>query len=243
MEEALRFFRAFELWVYVLLGLGGLYYLRKFILAWQELRGATFGLERESSQSRLNQSASMLVLLLSMAVTEFVLVSFVAPAIPGAIPLPTPTLDLLATATVTLPAGQAPPLAQPGGAALTPGANATPGVELLPGAGCIPGQIELIIPENGVEVNGVVPVVGTANTPNFGFYKFEIKRPDENVWLTIQAGNTPVQGGKLGDWDTTRLSPGEYQLALVVVDNQAKASAPCVVQLRVARAPETPASP
>ena len=47
MEEAISFFRAFELWIYLLLGLGGLYYLRKFILAWQELQGASFGLERE----------------------------------------------------------------------------------------------------------------------------------------------------------------------------------------------------
>lgn len=240
MEEALRFFRAFELWVYVLLGLGGLYYLRKFALAWQELRGATFGLERESAQSRLNQSASMLVLLLTMAVTEFILVSFVAPAIPGAIPLPTPTLDFLATATVTLPASTGLPGAI---LAATPGVDVTPGAEMPPGAGCVAGQVDLIIPENGVEISGVVPVVGTADIPNFGFYKFEIKRPDESVWLTIQAGNRPVQSAKLGDWDTTRLSPGEYQLALVVVDNQAKASAPCIVQLRVAQAVETPAGP
>ena len=84
MEEALRFFRAFELWIYLLLGLGGLFYLRRFILAWQELRGAVFGLERESAQARLNQAASVLVLLLTMAVTEFFLVSFVAPSMPGA---------------------------------------------------------------------------------------------------------------------------------------------------------------
>jgi hypothetical protein len=63
MEEALSFFRAFEVWIYLLLGLGGLIYIRKFILAWQELRGAAFGLERENAQTRLNQSASVLVLI------------------------------------------------------------------------------------------------------------------------------------------------------------------------------------
>ncbi len=104
MEEALGFFRAFETWIYLLLGLGGLYYIRKFVLAWQELRSASFGLERESAQSRLNQSASILVLLLTMAVTEFILVSFIAPAMPGPIGLPTPTLNLLATPSITLPA-------------------------------------------------------------------------------------------------------------------------------------------
>ena len=72
--------------------------------------------------------------------------------------------------------------------------------------------------------------------PNFGFYKFEIKRPDETVWLTIQAGNVVVQDDKLGDWDTSNLSPGEYQLSLVVVDNEAQASPACIVQLFVTSA-------
>jgi hypothetical protein len=242
MEEALSFFRAFEVWVYLLLGLGGLIYIRKFILAWQELRGATFGLERESAQSRLNQSASILVLLLTMVITEFVLVSFVAPSVPGAIPLPTPTLNLLATPTITLPATTQ----------LAPGISTDNSPEILTVqynngnnalSGCIPGQIEITFPEIGQEVSGVIGVLGTANIPNFGFYKFEIKRPDETVWLTIQAGNAAVQDGKLGDWDTTRLTPGDYQLGLVVVDNQAKASAACVIQLLVARPQEETPGP
>jgi hypothetical protein len=236
MEEALSFFRAFEVWVYLLLGLGGLVYIRKFLLAWQELRGATFGLERENAQSRLNQAAGILVLLLTMAITEFVLVSFVAPATPGAIPLHTPTVDLLATPTITLPATTP----QPGEAA---GVTQTPFLGLPLETDCIPGQVEIIFPESGSEVSGVIEVVGTSDIPNFGFHKFEIKRPDETVWLTIQAGNTNVRSGKLGDWDTTRLTPGEYQLALVVVDNQAKASEPCVVQLRVGLPPEITPGP
>lgn len=236
MEEALSFFRAFEVWIYLLLGLGGLFYIRKFVLAWQELRGATFGLERESAQARLNQAASVLVLLLTMAVAEFVLVSFVAPAVPGAIPLPTPTLDLLATPTITLPA-------------TTPGSGEPEGItesvtsDFSSQDGCIPGQIQISFPENGQEVSGVIGVVGSADIPNFGFYKFEIRRPDDPIWLTIQAGNTIVKGGRLGDWDTTRLTPGEYQLGLVVVDNEAKASLPCIVQVRVARSPEVTPGP
>jgi hypothetical protein len=237
MEEALGFFRAFETWIYLLLGLGGIIYIRKFILAWQDLRGATFGLERESAQARLNQSASILVLVLTMAITEFVLVSFVAPAVPGSLPLPTATLDLIASPTITLPPG-AEQTSQP--EATTPTSLAE--IVSLPD-GCIPGQIEIVIPENGEEIRGIVPVVGTANIPNFGFYKFEIKRPDETVWLTIQAGNVPVSNGKLGDWDTSRLSPADYQLALVVVDNQAKPSQPCIVQVRVSLPPETTPGP
>ena len=93
------------------------------------------------------------------------------------------------------------------------------------------------IKEN-ILVGGVVEVSGTADVPDFGFYKLEIKRPDETIWLTLQAGNEIVREGKLGDWDTRRLTPGEYQLGMVVVDNEAQASAPCTINLFVVRAPE-----
>lgn len=233
MEEALRFFRAFEVWIYLLLGLGGLFYARKFILAWQELRGAAFGLERESAQARLNQAASVLVLILTMTVSVFILVSFIAPTVPGANPLLTPTLDLLATPTTTLAAFETPVDVE------SPDETPTP---ILPpiASGCMENSILITSPTNGSEVRGVVQVLGTADIPNFGFYKFEMKRPEDNVWLTIQAGNQPVQSGDLGDWDTRRLTPGEYQLGLVVVDNQGRSSEPCIVQVSVVMVVETP---
>jgi len=231
MEEALSFFRAFEVWIYLLIGLGALIYIRKFVLAWGELRVAAFGLERESAQSRLNRSATVLVLLLVMAVSEFVLVYFIAPAVPGVVPLPTPTIDLLATSTTTLTADTSAVEGTP--------ENPVPIItQLAENNTCIPDQVQVSFPINLQEVNGVVEVLGTANIPNFGFYKLEIKRPDETIWLTLQAGNTIVQNGKLGDWDTRRLTPGEYQLGLVVVDNEAQSSPPCVVQLRVSSTPE-----
>jgi len=231
MEEALSFFRAFEVWIYLLLGLGGLFYTRKFILAWQELREASFGLERENAQTRLNQSASILVLLLTMAVVVFFLVYFVSPAVPSANLLPTPTINLLATPTTTIPAGT-----QPSESVQTQPEIIT--TDIQPESGCLPGQIEITSPTNGEQVSGVTRILGTADIPNFGHYKFEIKRPDETIWLTIQAGNTVVRNDNLGDWDTSRLIPGEYQLGLVVVDNQAQAAPACIVQIRVVRSPE-----
>ncbi len=227
MEEALSFFRAFETWIYLFFGLWGLIFIRRFFTAWQELRGATFGLERDKAQSRLNQSASMLVLLLSLSVAVFVLVSFVAPAMPESNLFPTATIDLLATATTTLAAGEE-------GQVTLPASEAGPAqTQATSPPGCIPGQIEITSPTNLQEVSGTVEITGSANIPNFGFYKFEIKRPDESIWLTIQAGNSVVINSKLGDWDTARLTPGEYQLGLVVVDNQAQASTACIIQVRV----------
>ena len=236
MEEALGFFRAFEAWIYLLLALGGLIYVRKFIIAWRELRGSSFGLERESAQARLNQAASVLVLLLTMAVTEFVLVSFIAPEVPGASPLPTATLDLLATPTTTLS-----PPGTPGMGGQTTPVPAT--LSPILGSGCTPGQIEITSPAEGQEINGIVEVVGTADIPNFGFYKFEMKGLNEAIWQTLQAGREVKKNSQLGFWDTRRLQPGEYQLGLVVVNNQGQSSQPCIVQVRVIQSPEETTNP
>ncbi|MGW8144331.1 MAG: hypothetical protein ACWGN2_08030 [Anaerolineales bacterium] len=235
MEEALRFFRTYEMWMYVILALVGLVYVRKFILAWEELRRAAFGLERESAQSSLNQSAGMLVLLFLMAVAVFILVSFVAPNFPASNPLLTPTMDLLASPTTTLvPEGTEQGIPTP-----TEGeVSLTPTIEVV-GEGCVPGQIMLTEPVDGSEINGVVIVKGTANIENFGFYKYELARPDETTWLTIQAGRDIIQDGDLGQWDTRTLAPGDYMLRLVVTDNQGESLEPCVIRVNVNN-PSTP---
>jgi hypothetical protein len=229
MVEALRFFRAYEIWIYLVIGMGAVIYLRKFSLAWGDLRNAAFGLERQSAQGRLNQAASVLALLLTLFVTEFILVSFIAPATPGAIPIPTPTLDLLATPTTTLAATPAAGGETPSAPAAEGSAAGTPG---LP-AGCTPGQVMISEPPEGGEISGVVTVKGSARIDNFGFYKLEMKRAEETAWLTILAGNQPVVDDTLGLWNTSLLSPGDHQLSLVVSDNQGKSLPPCIVQVRV----------
>lgn len=230
MEEAISFFRAFEFWIYAILGLGAIIYVRKFVLSWRELNVATFGLERENAQSQLNQSASMLVFVLILAVAEFVLVTYIAPSMPSASPLPTPTIDYLATTTSTLPAATTQTVT-----ATSPSTIPTNN----PGAsGCIPQKIMISSPLEGDIVNGVVEITGTANIPGFGFYKLEMKRPDEDIWATFQAGDKVTIESKLGAWDTRLLTPGVYQIGLVVVDNEAKFSDPCVVQVNVTLSPD-----
>jgi hypothetical protein len=88
-------------------------------------------------------------------------------------------------------------------------------------------------PVDGTDITDVIEVKGTANIQNFGFYKYEIARPGETVWLTIQAGRDVVQEGDLGQWDTRTLAPGDYMLRLVVTDNQGESLEPCVIRVRV----------
>jgi hypothetical protein len=229
MEEALRFFRTYEMWMYVILFLAGLVYVRKFILAWEELRRAAFGLERESAQSHLNQAAGMLVLLFVMAVAVFVLVSFIAPVFPASNPLLTPTMDILASPTIIL-VEETPEVGREISTAEAMSLTAT--VQVV-GEGCVPAQIMLTEPIDGSDVSGVIVVQGTADIQNFGFYKYEIARPGETIWLTIQAGREIKQESELGQWDTRTLAPGDYMLRLVVTDNQGESFEPCVIRVRV----------
>jgi hypothetical protein len=231
MEDALRFFRAYELWVYLVLALGGLIYIRKFILAWEEMRAAAFGLERESAQARLNQAAGMTVLLLMIGIAVFAVVTFVVPSFPGSNPLLTPTLDLLATHTATLSAENE--ADQTVIQTDQVGSVPSPTEVQVVGEGCVPGQIMISSPQEGAELSDVITIKGTANIANFGFYKYEVARPDDDVWLTIQAGREIVTENDLGQWDTRTLTSGDYMLRLVVTDNQGQSLPPCVIQVRV----------
>jgi hypothetical protein len=230
MEEALQFFRTYEIWIYVVLGLFAIWQMRKFILAWDELRGAVFSMERDSAQARLNSAAIMLVLLLATAIIEFMIVTFVVPTFPGANPLSTPTLDLLATATTTL----SPSTLSAEDTSVVSTEIANSGEQVL---GCIQDQIMISSPEDGEQVSGEVDLIGTASIPNFGFYKYEIARPGETIWLPIQVGEEARRDETLGTWDTSTLDPGDYSLRLVVTDNQGNSLPPCMIQVRVVSPP------
>lgn len=239
MVEAIRFFREYETWVYVVAGAIAAWQVGKFVLAWSELGKAAFGLERENAQYKLNAAAALLVLMLLTVVGEFMLVSFVAPAVPGAIPIPTPTLDLLATPTITLPP-PTPTLSDTELAGGTAQPDGTPQPAALPDQSqCVAGKVMITDPKDGQEISDIVSLMGTASLPNFGFFKYEVARPGDSVWLTLGGGRNPVVDGKLGDWDTTTRVPGEYLLRLVVTDNTGNYLPACVIRVRVAP-PSTP---
>ncbi len=225
MEQVLQFFQAYQIWIYVFIGVLAIWQVRKFALAWEELRGAFFGMERESAQSRVNSAATMVVLLIIMAVAEFTVVTFVVPTVPGANPLPTTTLNLLATPTITLP----PPTQDPN---TTPGVTPTPG-EVAAAEGCVAGQVNLTSPLNGDRISGSITVKGSAEIPNFGFYTLQIAHPGDTLWLPIQVGQKSVKGEMLGTWDTSSLTPGIFMLQLIVTDNVGNVLPACAIQVTV----------
>ncbi len=220
MPNVLSFFKDNEIFIYVFIGILAVWHLRKFFIAWDALRSAAFGLEQESARSRLNWSAMMLLLLLILVVVEFGVVSFIIPAVPEASPLLTPTLDVLVSSDIEPEAAQ------------IESSSPLPNLQVSE-SGCVLGLINITSPEANETVSDVVEITGSANIPNFGFYKFETASVDNQTWLTIQAGDVLVEDGLLGYWDTSRLSTGDYLLRLIVTDNQGTASIPCMIQLRV----------
>jgi hypothetical protein len=223
MDELLRFLEKYEIWVYVILGIAAIFYIQRLFLAWRDWRDSVFGLEKESAQRKLTAALTILVLLALFVIGEFFVVSFVVPATPQ-IAIATPTLDLLATVTVTLPSANQ--LVTPTGSDIS--ATQAPLSE-----GCVKGQIEWTAPLPGATVSSSVELRGTVNVPNLGFFKYEYSEPGSDAWITIAAGNQPLINAIIGYWNTSQLASGDYKLRLVVADNQNKLFPACVVQIRI----------
>lgn len=224
MEEVLRFLESNEILIYLITGSVGLFYLFRLLVSWRDWRGTMYGLERESAQRCFSANMTMVILIALFMMAEFILVSLVSPSMPQSAALSTPTLDLLATPTTTLVAGD--------------GTQVAPTSQVLALATvdigqCQPGRIEWISPLPGEEISGTVELSGTVNIEDFGFYKYEYSTPGGSTWATIAAGNQPVTNGRLGDWNTSQMVPGDYLLRLVAVNNQNQPMPACVVQVRI----------
>lgn len=225
----LPYLQKYEGWIYGLLGIVAIFYLQKLILAWKDWQGTVFGLEREVAQRRFSTALTILLLLVLFVFMEFVIVSFVVPSYPQSLSLPTPTLDLLATPTATLPG-----LIGAANTVLTEEVVATEDLVTLE-EGCIAGQIEWLSPKPGDVISATVELIGTVNVPNLGFFKYQYATPGEDLWTDIAAGNQPKVDGQIGFWNTSQLNAGDYHLRLVVYDNQNEPFPACIIPVRVRR--------
>lgn len=228
MDALLQSLVKYEFFVYVVLGVGIVIALRRMSIAYGSMRTAVFGLERQLATRSFNSSLALMVVLSVLGLTVFCIASFIVPGRPGTLFRSTPTTDLLGTPQGTLPPELATALAA------TPASNELP----FGAQGCVPGQIVVTRPEPGSDVSGIVDIVGTVDIPDFGFYKYEVAPQGSQNWATVSAGREPVRNDVLGRWDTTALTPGDYQLRLIVSDNQGNQQTPCIILLRVV--PSTP---
>jgi hypothetical protein len=224
MGPVYRTLASYEPLIYIALAIGGLFAFRGMWRSWREWRDSVYGLEREFALRRLGQATAAAFLILALVFVEFFIATFIAPSLPATDILATPTLDLLLTPAGTLSPEQATQ------AALSPVTQPVPSGM----SGCVPDQIMITAPEPGAPVSGTVEIMGTANAPNFGFFKYEVAPMGSQNWSTISAEREPKINEVLGQWNTTSLTNGDYFLRLVITDNVGVSLEPCVIAVRVA---------
>ncbi len=224
MKTILNFFVHYAPLIYILLAIGFAIGLRRLAQARSESREAVYGLEREIAHRHTGQAITTMTLVGFLAVAELVLIVFLAPILPALAQLPTPTGNLLALQTGTLSPELIGTLT-----AMPAGSNPT----AQQSSGCVPGVVNIATPKTGDEIKGKVILKGDAEIPNFGFYKYEFTPVGADTWSTIQAGRKPVNNDDLGLWDTSTVDQGDYQLRLVVTDNQGNELPACVITIRV----------
>lgn len=223
MGPIYRALASYEPLIYIALAVGGLFAFRQMWRSWREWRDSVYGLEREFALRRLGQATATAFFVLALVFVEFFIATFIAPSLPATDILATPTLDLLLTPDSTLSPEQATQ------AALSPVTQVVPsGMN-----GCVPDRIMISAPEPGDQVTGMVKITGTANIPNFGFFKYEVAPMGSQNWATISAKREPVTNGEIGDWNTSSLTNGDYFLRLVITDNVGVVLEPCVIAVRV----------
>jgi hypothetical protein len=223
MGPVYRTLASYEPLIYIALAIGGLFAFRRMWHSWREWRDSVYGLEREFALRRLGQATAAAFLILALVFVEFFIATFIAPSLPATDMLATPTLDLLLTPANTLSPEQATQ------AALSPVTQAVPSGM----SGCVPDQIMITAPEPGAPVSGTVQITGTANVPNFAFFKYEVAPMGSQNWATISAKREPVTDGEIGEWNTSSVTNGDYFLRLVVTDNVGVSLEPCVIAVRV----------
>lgn len=219
MGAVYRTLASYEPLIYIALAIGALFAFRRMWHSWREWRDSVYGLEREFALRRLGQATALAILILGLVFAEFFIATFVAPTLPASDILATPTLDLLVRPAATL----------------APGTTALAITQPVPSgmSGCIPDQIMITSPKPSEVVRGIVEITGTANVPNFAFYKYEVAPMGTQNWAPVSANRESVTNAKLGDWSTTSLTNGDYFLRLVITDNVGKELEPCVLAVRV----------
>ncbi len=250
MEQVLQLIVEYQWWIYGLLGLILLFYLRRAILARRESVRSIFKLEQEQARGRYGRSVLLAAVVLLMMGATFGATNYLLPkmeeepqqpvptATPGLLAAPTltstaapATITSTATATVIRPTRPVRP-------SDTPDAAATEAPAVAPPA-CPNPNVRITSPGLNQVVQGNVPLRGIASGANFQYYKVEVgpgSNPRDQEWTVVgQLHRNAVAGGVLETFNGGAYAPGTYTLRLVVVDQTGNYPEPCRVTITVQR--------
>ena len=244
MLEFLRPIVIFDTWLYIILGIIAVFFLRLMWIARKDRSRSIFSLERENASVRMTRAFTGFIIVLGLMLGVYYL-SLVTPTIvppPPDTPTPTPIVALPPTPTPPplLPTPTAtstplpPEIPTPEIIEETPTVAApTPDLSRGQPPNCPNPAANITKPGDGATVVGLVQVSGSAAIDNFDYYKFEFLDPASSEWVFISRYDSQVPQGVLGTWNSDTVPPGEYSFRLVVVDNIGNFPEPCVVRLRV----------
>jgi len=228
----------YAIYLYVIVGLVAVVFLRAYTVARHERENSIFTLERESATGRMVQAIIgflvMLIIIGGIFYTSQTLVEEIP--LPEATPTPTVLVVLPPSPTpppiLPTPTPTGTPRPRPTLVVVT---TVTPTVEAptVVLAHCTNPGVNIAQPGNGAAASGVIQIVGSANIPEFWYYKFEFRPSGADAWTFIQRFDTPISGGILTAWDTRTVASGTYELRLVVVDKTGNYPEPCILQLSV----------
>lgn len=257
MTLIVRLIAKYALWIYILCGLGMVYYLQTALSARNEGAQAMFSLEREQAAKRVYRSAGMILVLLLIVVGVYGLTNYVD--LPDAqaetVETATPSAPELATLTAQAPQGpatrtadltQTPASESPGTPTVEPTPTRKPRltsapivVPTLPQDPPTPQIVPAVCPHANVQVtqpgqeqivDAGIEVRGTAFKEAFDRYEFKFQSRDlpGDEWHWVETFRTPIQNGSLGIWHTSHLPPGRYRFLLIVIDKSGN-SQECIV--------------
>jgi hypothetical protein len=256
MERVYVFIARNDVWIYIVCVLGIFWYGSQFLQARRILERAVFGLERERGAQIRNTAVFFLLIFTAIFGLVYYVNAQIVPTLPAELlKPPTPTPNIFATPLSSpTPLGTpdlqpppptpalAPTLTLPGQPGQITNPQVTPETSEPPTPGgptptpFIDCTVALNIqePANGSAVSGLVNFTGTANTPNFGYYRLEANGPETaGAWASL-LGRTidqPVQESYLGNVNLSQWADGPYLLRLTAVDANGSETGQCVIQV------------
>jgi len=110
-----------------------------------------------------------------------------------------------------------------------------------------PGYADITRPQPGEAIFGLITIEGSAAHPSFVYYElsFAYQPNPSDTWFPImQPIQTSITDGRLGIWDTTGITDGNYQLRLIVWLENGKSLEAVASDLRIRNTTptETPAA-
>ncbi len=235
MDRVYVFLIRNDVWIYIICGLGLLWYLNELFRGQGALRRAMFGLERETALRTRNKALLFVFIFGAIAASVTYVNSAIRPNLPPELLRPpTPTINASFAPTIApteatpeLPATPTSPIAPTVTLSGQPSQSVTGTFTTTLGApqdtpmpantqapsteeqisGCTPDAI-ISEPREGATVLGLLNVFGSANTEDFGYYEIDINGPQTNQrWASLVGRRIvqPVQDGILAG--NVNLSP------------------------------------